>query len=116
VRAALLREHAHEPELCPDALDEVVEVEVELARDDHGVWCACEPVHEFERDGVDLVVNVCSALSGRDGDGRERRGQRHGIYLRVPMSTSMNSSIVICKSLDERRWEGKPDSARLPGS
>jgi hypothetical protein len=108
VRAALLREHAHEPE--------VVEVEVELARDDHGMRRACEPVDEFERDCVDLVVHVCSGLSGRDGDGRERRGQRQGMYLRVPMSTSMNSSMVICGSLDERRQEGKLGTARLRGS
>jgi hypothetical protein len=66
VRTPLLRVHAHEPERFPDPVDEIREIELELARNDDGVWRACELVDLLEGDCVGLVVNVCR--SGERGN------------------------------------------------
>lgn len=58
VGALALGVDAHEVELLPAPVDDVLDAEVELAAHDDGVVLARELVEEVERDAVDLVVDV----------------------------------------------------------
>ena len=53
-----LRVDAHQPQLLPAAVHDVLDAEVELAAHDGRVRLARELVEEVEADGVDLVVYV----------------------------------------------------------
>lgn len=58
IHAPPLRVDAHEAQLVPAALDDVLNAEVELARHHGGVGLAGESVEVLEGDGVDFVVDV----------------------------------------------------------